>query len=205
MAPQPILLATRNRGKLHELRPLFLERGLDVVDLEELGIDERPEEDGLEEFESFEENARAKAAFFHKLTGMPTVADDSGLEVLALGGLPGVRSKRWCGRDDLTGSALDEENNAKLLQELHGVGDRRARYVCAAVYRDGAREVLRRGEVQGTILERPRGTHGFGYDPYFAADEAGTTFGELSRVQKQGLSHRGKAVTALVDTLVGTG
>jgi XTP/dITP diphosphohydrolase len=200
-----VLLATRSRGKLHELRPLFLECGIDVMDLEELGIDERPEEAGLEAFESFEENARAKSAFFHKLTGMPTVADDSGLEVLALGGRPGVRSKRWCNQPHLEGTALDEANNEQLLKELKGVEDRRARYVCVASYRDAERELLRRGEVQGRIVDVPRGTHGFGYDPHFVAEETGTTFGELTRREKQALSHRGRAVQALVQALLATG
>jgi len=201
----PILLATRSRGKLHELRPLFLERGIDVMDLEQLGIDERPEEEGLEAFDSFEENARAKSAFFHKLTGMPTVADDSGLEVLALGGRPGVRSKRWCNRPELEGTSLDEANNEQLVKELAGVADRRARYVCVAVYRDAERELLRRGEVQGRIVDEPRGTHGFGYDPHFVSEETGTSFGELTRREKQALSHRGRAVEGLVEALLGAG
>lgn len=201
MSASPVLLATRNRGKLHELRSLFLYRGVDVVDLSELGIEEREEESDLERFETFEENARAKAAYFFRLTGIPTVADDSGLEVEALGGRPGVRSKRWCGRADLSGTALDEANNEQLLRELRGTADPAARYVCAAVYRDGTREIVRRGEVRGTMVFDARGTHGFGYDPYFLVEETGLTFGEMTRVEKQGLSHRGRAMLALLDAL----
>ena len=205
MTRPPILLATRSRGKLHELRPLFLEAGLDVYDPHELGIDERPEEEELERFDTFEENARAKAEFFHRLTGMPTVADDSGLEVMSLDGRPGVRSKRWSGRTELQGRALDEANNEHLLRELVGVEDRTARYVCAAVYRDPEREIVRVGEVRGRIVDEPLGTHGFGYDAYFVADEVGRTFGELTRSEKQGLSHRGRAVTSLVSAILASG
>lgn len=205
MTRPPILLATRSRGKLHELRPLFLEAGLDVYDPHELAIDERPEEEELERFDTFEENARAKAEFFHRLTGMPTVADDSGLEVMSLEGRPGVRSKRWSGRTELQGRALDEANNEHLLRELVGVEDRTARYVCAAVYRDAEREIVRVGEVRGRIVDAPLGTHGFGYDPYFVADEVGRTFGELTRSEKQGLSHRGRAVTSLVSAILAAG
>lgn len=201
-----VLLATRSRGKLHELRPLFLEAGIEVTDPRELGIDERPEEGELEVFETFEENARAKATFFHQLTGLPTVADDSGLEIIALGGRPGVRSKRWCGRDDLIGRALDEANNAMLEREMAGQEDRNARYVCAAVYRDSAREIVRLGEVRGHLLEAPRGIHGFGFDPYFVAEgTADLTFGELSRTEKQTLSHRGRAMDALIRALLQRG
>ena len=201
-----ILLATRSRGKLHELRKIFLEAGLDVTDPRELRLDERPEEADLEQFDTFEQNARAKAVFFHNLTGLPTVADDSGLEIAALGGRPGVHSKRWCGRDDLVGRSLDEANNAVLEREMAGVGERRARYVCAAVYRDATFEVVRRGEVSGTLLEVPRGTHGFGFDPYFVADEvAGRSFGELTRDEKQTVSHRARAMTALIAALAERG
>jgi XTP/dITP diphosphohydrolase len=201
-APRLLLLATRSRGKLHELRALFLEAGIDVTDLRELRLDERPEEQELERYDTFEENARAKADFFHRLTGMPTVADDSGLQIEALGGRPGVLSKRWCGRTDLVGRSLDDANNAVLEREMKGIADRRARYVCAAVFQDAAREIVRRGEVTGTLVEEPRGTHGFGFDPYFVPDDVGVrTFGELTREEKQGVSHRARAVRALIQAL----
>lgn len=193
-----ILLATRSAGKLRELRPLFAARHVDIVDLDEAGIAESPDEDALELFDTFEENALAKARHFHALSGRPTVADDSGLAVVALGGAPGVRSKRWSGRADLTGQALDDENNRLLLERLHGVTDRRASYVCAAAYVGDDRAFVCRGEVQGRIAESAHGTGGFGYDPYFVADELGRTFGDASREDKERVSHRGRAFRALL-------
>ena len=115
-------------------------RGIATVTLDAAGVPEHAAaEDGLEQFETFEENALAKARYFFERAGRrPTVADDSGLEVVALGGRPGVRTKRWSGRTDLSGRALDGANNAKMLSELAGVADRRARYVCVAAYIDGS-------------------------------------------------------------------
>ncbi len=201
----PILLATRSAGKLRELRPMFSAAGLAVVDLPELGIAESPEEQDLERYATFEENALAKARYFHVRTGMPVAADDSGLEVEALGKQPGVRSKRWSGRTDLTGHALDEANNMLLVQALHGAGDRRARYVCVAVYVDRDRSILRRGEAPGVIVDEPRGVGGFGYDPYFVAAGTGRTFAELSVSEKERMSHRGRAFSALIRAIVGLG
>lgn len=200
-----ILLATRSAGKLRELRPMFTKHGLSVVDLEELGVPESVEEEDLERYETFEENALSKARYFHARTGMPVAADDSGLEVVALGGRPGVRSKRWSGRPDLSGRQLDEANNAKLVESLRGVADRRAQYVCVAVYVDGGREIVRRGEAPGVIVDQPRGGGGFGYDPYFVAPEAGRTYGELSASEKEAISHRGRAFSALIRAIVGVG
>lgn len=196
-----ILLATRSAGKLRELRPLFAEHGIDVVDLDDIGLPESGSEDALEAFDTFEANALAKARYFHGVTGRATVADDSGLSVVALGGRPGVLSKRWSGRIDLTGQALDDENNRLLLEKLAGVPDRRASYVCAAAYVDGGREIVRRGEVSGTIVDDARGSGGFGYDPYFVADELGRTFGEVSREEKARVSHRARAFRALLAEL----
>lgn len=202
MIDRKVLLATRSAGKLRELRPLFAAAGFDAVDLTEIGLHATPEEDSLERFDTFEENARAKAHYFHELSGgMPTVADDSGLEVLALGGRPGVRSKRWSGRSDLGGQALDDANNARLLAELKGVADRRARYVCVACYVDEEVELSRRGEVEGTIVDAAAGRGGFGYDPYFVSAELGRSFGELSREEKERISHRGRAFRALLALL----
>src|SRR5579884_2722776 len=127
-----LLLATRSAGKLRELKPLCAARGVDVVDLAEAGVPETGDEDALEAYETFEENALAKARYFHQKTGMPVAADDSGLVVDALGGRPGVLSKRWSGRTDLRGQALDDENNRRLLEALRGASDRRAHYVCVA-------------------------------------------------------------------------
>jgi XTP/dITP diphosphohydrolase len=200
-----ILLATRSAGKLRELRPMFSAAGLSVVDLPELGITESADEDELERYPTFEENAMAKARYFHERTRMAVVADDSGLEIAALGGRPGVRSKRWSGRADLSGQALDDANNALLVQSLHGVADRRARYVCVAAYVGGDQSLLRRGEAPGVILDEPRGTGGFGYDPYFVLAGAGRTFAELSVSEKEQLSHRGRAFSALIRAIVSLG
>jgi XTP/dITP diphosphohydrolase len=198
------LLATRSAGKLRELRPMFDSRGLAVVDLDAAGIPETDAEDAIEAFESFEENALAKGRYFHRLTGLPTVADDSGIAVAALDGAPGVRSRRWGARPGLAGQALDDANNALLLERLEGAADRSARYVSVAAFVDGAREIVRRGEVQGHIVtDGPRGANGFGYDPYFYSDELAKTFGEASRVEKERVSHRARAFRALLAELGG--
>ena len=201
MTAQPLLLATRSAGKLRELRELFARAGIAVVDLDEAGVKESPEEDTLETAETFEENALAKAHYFASLTGRPVLADDSGLEVVALGGRPGVRSKRWSGRADLTGLSLDAANNQRLLAELRGLTPREARYVCVAAFVDGGEALTRRGTTSGVILEEPRGTGGFGYDPYFFSDELGKTFGEATLDEKEQVSHRGRAFRALVVAL----
>ena len=195
------LLATRSSGKLRELRPIFEDASLDVIDLREAGIEESPEEEGVENADSFEENALAKAVYFHRLSGLPTFADDSGIEVIALGGSPGVRSKRWSGRRDLSGQALDDANNALLLHRLERAIDRRARYVCAAAFRGDEWEVVERGEVLGAITRAPRGTNGFGYDPYFESAELGRTFGEASMEDKARVSHRARAFAKLLQRI----
>ena len=196
-----VLLATRSQGKRRELRPLFAARGIRVIDLADAGIAESGAEDSLEVHDSFEANALAKARYFHRLSGRPTVADDSGLVVDALGGQPGVHSKRWSGRDDLRGIALDEENNRLLLDRLDGVADRRAHYVCVAAYVDGERELTQRGEVRGRIVDRGSGTNGFGYDPIFFSNELGRTFGDATREEKEYVSHRGRAFRGLLAAL----
>lgn len=197
-----LLLATRSAGKLRELRPMFAAAGLAVESLEEFGVVEHPDEDGVEAFDTFEENALAKARYFHGRTGLPVVADDSGLAVDALGGAPGVRSKRWSGRIDLSGQALDDANNAKLLARLRDEPQRSARYVCAAAFTDGERDIVVRGVTEGAILDEARGEGGFGYDPYFWSNELGVTFGEASREAKEVVSHRGRAFRALLAQLM---
>jgi XTP/dITP diphosphohydrolase len=202
MSRRALLLATRSLGKLYELRPLFADAGLDVIDLAEVGIEESAEEDELEQHSTFEENALAKARYFHRRSGgMPTVADDSGLEVVALGGRPGVHTKRWSERPDLSGRALDAANNEKLLQTLGEEADRRARYICVAAYVDAPDERTFRGESEGRILYAPRGTGGFGYDPLFESVELGLTFAEVDRATKERVSHRGRAFAKLVAAL----
>ena len=193
-----VLLATRSAGKLRELSPLLAELGLEARTLGGAGIAEDPGEAAVEAFDSFEANALAKARHFHLRSGLPTVADDSGLAVDALGGRPGVHSKRWCGRDGLVGPALDEANNAALLAALAGERDRRAHYVCVAAYVDGASELLVRGETHGVIARTPRGVGGFGYDPVFVSDELGCSFGEAPFEDKQRVSHRARAFRALI-------
>jgi XTP/dITP diphosphohydrolase len=194
-----LLLATRSAGKLRELEPLFAEAGFEALTLNQAGIAESADEDLIEAYDTFEENALAKVRYFQPLaSGLPVVADDSGLAVHALGGAPGVRSKRWSSRKDLTGQELDDANNAKLLRELADKADWSAHYVCAAAFADGKREFVCRGETSGVIVETPAGIGGFGYDPYFLSDDLGVTFGEADRVSKERVSHRGRAFAALV-------
>ena len=164
-------------------------------------------EDALEEFDTFEANALAKAQWFFRWSGgRPVVADDSGLEVDALGGRPGVRSKRWSGRSDLEGQALDDANNQFLLQELASTGAPppwSGRYVCAAAWVSDERECVVRGEAEGRVIEQPRGDGGFGYDPFFESAEFGRTFAETTREEKERVSHRGRAFRLLIDRLRG--
>lgn len=201
LADPVALLATRSAGKLRELRAIFEGYGVAVIDLVEAGIPETATEDDLEAFATFEENALAKARYFHERSGRPTFADDSGLAVRALGGAPGVHSKRWSGRPDLTGQALDDENNRLLLERLRDADDRGASYVCAAAYVDADRSLVCRGVVEGRILTETRGDGGFGYDPYFWSEELGQTYAEVDRSAKERVSHRGRAFRALLDEL----
>jgi XTP/dITP diphosphohydrolase len=193
-----VLLATRSAGKLRELRPLFAAAGIRAIDLADAGVPEDPAEEALEAFATFAENARVKAEHFQRVTGLPTVADDSGLEVAALGGEPGVRSKRWSDRADLHGQARDDANNALLLHRLRHDRDRSARYVCAAAFADGRVTHVESGATTGAITLVPRGTHGFGYDPYFLSDDLGVTFAEATTEAKERVSHRGRAFRALL-------
>jgi XTP/dITP diphosphohydrolase len=197
----PLLLATRNPGKCRELLPMFADAGIEVIDLVRAGITEGEEERHLECYDTFEQNALAKARYFHVRTGLPTAADDSGLEVLALGGAPGVHSKRWSAREDLEGVLLDAANNVALCRAVAAWEDRRARYVCVAAFRGDEGEFAMRGITKGLIVDDARGTHGFGYDPHFLSAELGVTFGEASREQKERISHRGRAFRALLTRL----
>jgi XTP/dITP diphosphohydrolase len=199
-----LLVATRSGGKQREIRRVLEPAGLDVVFPDELGLWETPTEELLELAESFEGNARHKAEHFARLVGLPTVADDSGLEVFALGGAPGVRSKRFAGA---TGSAdaVDAANNAELLRRLQGAPDgrRRARYRCVLVLLREASAVpaVFEGVCGGRILAAPRGGGGFGYDPLFYSDELGCTFAEATPARKDQVSHRGRALRALAGAL----
>ncbi len=199
MSATALLVATRSDGKLREIRPMFAAAGLTLVSLDELEIEESPEDADLEPYATFEENAIAKARYFYEVSGgIPTVADDSGLEVTALGGQPGVRSKRWSGRHDLKGRELDAENNQALLKSLDGIADTSARYVCVAAFVEVGLELTARGETSGSIVRAPRGSGGFGYDPYFLSHDLGRTFGESAPDEKQRVSHRGRAFRELL-------
>jgi XTP/dITP diphosphohydrolase len=197
-ASPPVVIATRNPGKVRELRAMFASLGLAVQDLAEAGLaHEDAAEDGLELHETFEDNARAKAQWFAaRLPGRVVVADDSGLEVAALDGAPGVRSKRWSG-SSAHGVALDAANNAALLRALEGARDRSARYVCVVVALGDGVERLARGECAGRILDAPEGSNGFGYDPYFHCVELGVSFGVATAEEKSRVSHRARAFAAL--------
>lgn len=180
---------------------MFARAGIEVIDAGDAGIRENAEEDALETAHTFEENALLKARYFNRVSGMDAVADDSGIEVKALGGAPGVLSKRWSNRPDLGGQALDDANNALLLARLEGASDRSARYVCAAAYCGAMGEVVVRAVVEGVITRTPRGTGGFGYDPYFESLELGRTFGEVTMEEKARVSHRARAFSELLSQL----
>ena len=208
-----ILLATRSKGKLRELGEILRDFDLKVIDLGATGIAVSAAEDDIESFPTFEENALAKARyFFAQSGGMPTLADDSGVVVDALGGAPGVFSKRFSGRSDLGGPELDAANNAKLMSELaridaetfargEGTAVRTARYVCVAAFVSSEGEMTREGKIEGRIIEYPRGLGGFGYDPYFESPELGGTFAEADWSLKSRVSHRGRAFRALLPAL----
>ena len=196
-----LLIATRSQGKLRELQSLLFPLGRILLTLNDAGIEAALEEDDLERFDTFEENALSKARYFARLSGLPTVADDSGLEVVALRGRPGVHSKRWSGSSAPDGPMLEAVNREKLLQEMVHANDRRAKFVCVAVFVDGAQEVISRGETHGTILRTERGSGGFGYDSLFLSDDLGRTLAECSIEEKERVSHRGRAFSGLLNEL----
>ncbi|MBX9600555.1 MAG: RdgB/HAM1 family non-canonical purine NTP pyrophosphatase [Bryobacteraceae bacterium] len=184
--------ATGNPGKLREFR-LVASPGWEVQELPGRRDLPAPRETGF----TFEENASIKARYYGSHTPGWLFVDDSGLEVDALGGEPGVNSAYFAGPD-----ASDAENNALLLEKLRNAPDRTARYVCViALARDGQVIQLFRGEVEGRIELEPRGTGGFGYDPYFFYPPLGCTFGEATMEQKQQVSHRGRALARMFDWL----
>ncbi len=193
--PEKIVLATGNPGKVREIQRILGEFGVTVVPQTDLGIG-----DADETGTSFAENALIKARHASLMTGLSAIADDSGLVVDALGGRPGVYSARYSGAD-----ATDDRNIDKLLQELRGVPDdkRTAAFHCCAVYvsTDGSTSLVAEGRWDGRILAQRRGTGGFGYDPVFFDPECGRTAAELGPELKNARSHRGKALTALVDML----
>jgi XTP/dITP diphosphohydrolase len=193
------LVATRNRGKQAEFQALLVPARAEIVFPDDVNIPESAAEQHLECHDTFEANARAKARWFAERSGLLTLADDSGLEVDALDGAPGVRSKRFAGIDG-PDSDVTAANIAMLLAALSDVADdaRTARYRCSLVLaRPDGTELVANGVVSGHILRVARGTNGFGYDPLFLSDELGETFGEASEAAKHAVSHRGRAVEAL--------
>lgn len=188
-----ILIATKNKGKVAEFDAFFKSKGLTVTSLLDLDNDIDVIEDG----ETFEENAEKKATVIGRKTGKPVLADDSGLEVDALNGEPGIYSARYAGP-----GKDDHANNEKLLQELEAVKkeDRTARFVCAlAVYfPDGTIKTVR-GTCEGLIAEQPAGEHGFGYDPLFYLPQLDKMMAELKKEEKNELSHRANALKRLND------
>jgi XTP/dITP diphosphohydrolase len=204
-----VLVATRSIHKLRELRELLALEHAQLVSLDELGIEGDPIEDGA----TFEANAALKARFGLRASGLPTLADDSGLEVDALGGRPGVRTRRYAGED-----ATDEANNQKLLAALRGLPPERrgARYVCVLALalpgvggpRGGVPIVTARGTCRGRIATEPRGTGGFGYDPIFeptSEPPGGRTFGLWTPAEKGAISHRARAARRMAPRLAAHG
>jgi XTP/dITP diphosphohydrolase len=203
-----IVVATRSHHKLRELRVLIAVPGLRLIDLDEAGVPpgHEPAEDGA----TFAANARTKARSYARLSGLPTLADDSGLEVDALAGGPGVRTRRFAGHD-----ATDDDNNARLLGDLAGLPPERrgARYVCVLALADPSRTGPRggvpivaqtRGTCRGRIAAAARGRSGFGYDPVFEpVDEppGGRTLGQYSAREKHAISHRARAARRMARRL----
>lgn len=190
-----LLLCTGNPGKIDELREL-LPPWLEVVGLTEVGIAPDLPETGR----TFAENALQKARLGRQRTGLPTIADDSGLEVDALNGAPGVDSAFYAGPQK-----NDQANMAKLLRELEGAADRRACFRTVIALVDDEGEHLFEGDVRGHIATAPRGSNGFGYDPVFIPEMGQQTFAELDQVTKNAVSHRGKAVWRLARFLAERG
>lgn len=189
-----LVLASHNTGKLREFSDLLAPLGFEIVPQSTLGVHEADEP-----YASFIENALTKARHAARMTGLPALADDSGLCAFALEGAPGVRSARYAGEPK-----SDQRNNEKLVAQLRHHGDRRAFYYCVLVlmrHADDPHPLISEGRWQGEIVEKPRGSGGFGYDPYFFLPESGCTAAELSAEQKNRISHRGMALQTLVEKL----
>lgn len=207
-APARLVIATRSAGKTREVRDLFGGLPFELVFPDSAGLPRVPEEDGIERGTTYLENAVAKARYFAERTGLPAVADDSGLEVDALGGAPGPRSARFA-LDERPGAPpadVDAANNALLLERLAGVpAERRtARYRCVVAYLEtpGRPPQVVEATCEGHVLPEPRGHEGFGYDPLFYSDELRMTFAEAPAAAKHRVSHRGRAFRALIEVLL---
>lgn len=189
-----LVLASNNAGKLREFAQLLASLDFEVLPQAQFNVPEAEEPHF-----TFVENALAKARHAARLTGLPALADDSGICVSALGGEPGVHSARYAGEPK-----SDERNNEKVIAELKGKADRRAHYVCVLVFvrhADDPQPVIAEGEWHGEIIDTPRGENGFGYDPYFLVPEKGLTAAELPAADKNAMSHRGKALARLIEQL----
>ncbi|RMF17726.1 MAG: RdgB/HAM1 family non-canonical purine NTP pyrophosphatase [Candidatus Dadabacteria bacterium] len=198
--PERILMATRNPGKIREMRRLLEPLGVAVVSVDDVAETAGPPPEVSEDGASFTENALIKARAYAVWARLPVIAEDSGICVDALDGAPGIRSSRFGGVE-----GDDARNNALLLEKLAGIPEQRrgAHYHTSVVYleRGDAEPVICEAQWHGRILEAPRGTGGFGYDPLFWVPEHGCASAELSADQKNRLSHRGKAMRALVERL----
>lgn len=189
-----LVLASNNQGKLREFRAMFARQEIEVIPQGELGVSEC-----AEPFSTFIENCLAKARHASKRTGMPAMADDSGICVDALGGAPGVYSARFAGEPK-----SDARNNEKLVQRLQGKDNRRGHYMCVLVavrHPEDPEPLIAEGRWQGRILDHPEGEGGFGYDPYFYIPERKATAASLSAEKKNRLSHRGQALRVMSQLL----
>ncbi|MBI5626745.1 MAG: RdgB/HAM1 family non-canonical purine NTP pyrophosphatase [Nitrosomonadales bacterium] len=192
---QKLVIASNNPGKLREFQFLLQPLGIEVLTQAQLGIEEAEEPHF-----TFIENALAKARHVSRLSGLPALADDSGICVTALGGAPGVFSARYAGNDPKS----DQRNNEKLLMEMRGVAERRAHYYCVLAllhHADDPQPLIAEGEWHGEVAHEERGDGGFGYDPLFWLPELGKMSAELSRDEKHAISHRGKALKMLLEKL----
>jgi len=192
---QKLVIASNNPGKLREFQFLLQPLGIEVLTQSQLGISEAEEPHG-----TFIENALAKARHVSRLSGLPALADDSGICVAALDGAPGVYSARYAGDNPKS----DTRNNEKLLREMQGITDRRAHYYCVLVLlhtADDPQPLIAEGEWHGEIAHEERGDGGFGYDPMFWLPDLGKMSSELTRDEKHAISHRGKALKGLLEKL----
>jgi XTP/dITP diphosphohydrolase len=189
-----LVLATRNHGKIAELRDMLVDLPWEVQSLDDIGFDEELNEPGP----GYVESALAKATVVCAATGLPSLADDSGIEVDALRGWPGPLSARWMGE-----GRTDADRLEGLIAEVASrtPDDRRVRYVCvAALARPNGEPVTARGECLGMLIAEPRGSNGFGYDPAFLSNDLGITFGEASEEAKARVSHRARAIARLIES-----
>jgi len=195
--PQKIVLASGNQGKVREFTSLFADYGVDVIAQKELGVEDVPETGT-----TFVENAIIKARHAAEITGLPAIADDSGLVVDALGGAPGIYSARFAGDN-----ANDSNNIDKLLSELASSENRKAHFFCTLVFMRHAGDpvpLVSQGKWQGEIVNARQGNGGFGYDPIFHVPSHDCTAAELEKTEKNRISHRGKALAILLESMRNT-